>query len=63
MGKLRNYYLIMTEVPFPNGAKDGTVFFHDDKVCVYSEALNTWEVRKVVDPNPIINNEKKSNRR
>ena len=54
---------MMTEVPFPNGAKDGTIFFHEDKVCVYSEALNTWEVRKVVDPTPIITNEKKSNRR
>ena len=41
----------MAEVPFPNGAKDGTVFFHEDKVCIYSEALNTWECRKVVDPN------------
>ena len=40
----------MAEVPFPNGAKDGTVFFHEDKVCLYSEALNTWECRKVVDP-------------
>ena len=40
----------MAEVPFPEGAKDGTVFFHEDKVCIYSEALNTWECRKVVDP-------------
>ena len=40
----------MAEVPFPNGAKDGTVFFHEDKVCIFSESLNTWECRKVVDP-------------
>ena len=54
----------MTEVPFPDGAKDGTVFFHDDKVCIYSELLNTWEVRTVVDPNiPTATNEEKSNRR
>ena len=35
----------MAQVPFPEGAKDGTVFFHDDKVCVYSDILNTWECR------------------
>ena len=40
----------MAQVPFPEGAKDGTVFFHEDKVCVYSDVLNTWECRKVVDP-------------
>jgi len=40
----------MAQVPFPEGAKDGTVFFHEDKVCIYSESLNTWECRKVVDP-------------
>ena len=40
----------MAEVPFPEGARDGTVFFHEDKVCIYSEPLNTWECRKVVDP-------------
>ena len=51
---------MMTEVPFPNGAKDGTIFFHEDKVCVYSEALNTGEVRKVVDPTPIITKEETS---
>ena len=42
--------ITMAEVPFPSGAKDGTVFFHEDKVCIYSESLNTWECRKVVDP-------------
>ena len=41
----------MAEVPFPEGAKDGTVFFHEDKVCIYDEYLNTWQCRKVVDPN------------
>ena len=40
----------MAEVPFPGGARDGTVFFHEDKVCIYSGPLNTWECRKVVDP-------------
>ena len=35
----------MAEIPFPGGAADQDVFFHEDKVCVYHKAINTWECR------------------
>jgi len=37
----------MTEVPFPGGAQDQDVFFHEDKICIYHAALNTWECRTI----------------
>ena len=37
----------MAEIPFPGGAADQDVFFHEDKVCVYHKAINTWECRTV----------------
>lgn len=37
----------MAEIPFPGGAADGDVFFHEDKVCVYHKNINTWECRTV----------------
>ena len=42
----------MAEIPFPGGAVDGTTFFHEDKVCVYHGASNTWECRTVVSETP-----------
>lgn len=42
----------MAEIPFPSGAVDGTTFFHEDKVCVYHGASNTWECRKVSSDTP-----------
>ena len=33
----------MSEIPFPGSAVDGATFFHEDKVCLYHEATNTWE--------------------
>ena len=35
----------MAEIPFPGGAADQDVFFHEDKVCVYHKDINTWECR------------------
>lgn len=35
------------EIPFPGGAADQDVFFHEDKVCVYHASINTWECRTV----------------
>lgn len=37
----------MAEIPFPGGAQDQDVFFHEDKVCIYYANLNTWECRTV----------------
>jgi len=37
----------MASAPFPNGAADGDVFFHNDKVCLYHKAQNTWECRTI----------------
>ena len=37
----------MSQIPFPGGAADQDVFFHEDKVCVYHKAINTWECRTV----------------
>ena len=37
----------MAQIPFPGGAADQDVFFHEDKVCVYHKAINTWECRTV----------------
>ena len=47
----------MAEIPFPGGAQDGDVFFHEDKVCVYHADINTWECRTIdtdqpAPPNP-----------
>ena len=42
----------MAEIPFPGGATDGTTFFHEDKVCVYHEATNTWECRAISSETP-----------
>ena len=37
----------MPDIPFPDGAADQDVFFHEDKVCLYHADLNTWECRTV----------------
>jgi hypothetical protein len=37
----------MSQIPFPGGAADQDVFFHEDKVCVYHKAINTWECRTI----------------
>ena len=37
----------MASAPFPNGATDGDVFFHNDKVCLYHKVTNTWECRTI----------------
>lgn len=37
----------MAEIPFPGGAADGDVFFHEDKVCIYHKDINTWECRTI----------------
>ena len=37
----------MSQIPFPGGAADQDVFFHEDKVCVYHKSINTWECRTV----------------
>ena len=37
----------MASAPFPNGATDGDVFFHNDKVCLYHKISNTWECRTI----------------
>jgi hypothetical protein len=37
----------MSQIPFPGGAADQDVFFHEDKVCVYRKAINTWECRTI----------------
>ena len=42
----------MAEIPFPGGATDGTTFFHEDKVCVYHAATNTWECRTISSETP-----------
>ena len=45
----------MSEIPFPNGAQDGDIFFHLDKVCLYHEDSDTWECRNrtnLEDPEP-----------
>jgi hypothetical protein len=42
----------MAEINFPSSAVDGTTFFHEDKVCVYHEASNTWECRAVSTETP-----------
>ena len=42
----------MAEIPFPGGAADQDVFFHEDKVCVYHAATNTWECRAMAGETP-----------
>ena len=42
----------MSQIPFPGSAVDGSTFFHDDKVCLYHEADNTWECRTVQNYTP-----------
>jgi len=37
----------MAEIPFPGGAKDQDVFFHEDKICIYHGDINTWECRTI----------------
>ena len=38
-------------IPFPGGAQDGDVFFHNQSVCVYHEDINTWECQSVANIN------------
>ena len=37
----------MSSIPFPGGAADKDVFFHEDKVCMYHKDINTWECRTI----------------
>ncbi len=39
----------MSKVPFPEGSTvaDGDVFFHNNVVCYYHKADNTWECRTI----------------
>lgn len=38
-------------IPFPGGAQDGDVFFHNQHVCVYHADINTWECQSVANIN------------
>ena len=42
----------MSQIPFPGGAADQDVFFHEDKVCVYHKDINTWECRTALESAP-----------
>ena len=39
----------MAQVPFPEGAKDGTVFFHEDKVCIIANFEHECRVADLLD--------------
>ena len=34
-------------LPFPDGPIDNDVFFHNEMVCIYRAAINTWECRRI----------------
>lgn len=34
-------------ISFPVAPADGTVFIHDQIVCVYHDNTNTWECRRI----------------
>jgi hypothetical protein len=34
-------------ISFPEGPSDNTVLFHNEMVCIYHEATNTWECRRI----------------
>lgn len=34
-------------LPFPDGPIDNDVFFHNEMVCIFREAINTWECRRI----------------
>lgn len=40
----------MSEINFPGSAVDGSTFFHEDSVCLYHAATNSWECRTIVQP-------------
>ena len=40
----------MSDFTFPSGPSDGSVYYHEDKVFLYHQDINTWEVR-TVEPN------------
>ena len=42
----------MAEIIFPDSPGDGTTFFHEDTVCVYHGANNTWECRAISSETP-----------
>ena len=47
----------MPEIPFPGGAADQDVFFHEDKICLFHGDLNTWECRTIGEldlPDPFV---------
>ena len=40
----------MSDFTFPSGPSDGSVYYHEDKVFLYHEDINTWEAR-TIEPN------------
>ena len=38
-------------LPFPDGPIDNDVFFHNEMVCIFRAAINTWECRRITAQN------------
>lgn len=42
----------MSNINFPQNVVDGTTFFHENNVCVFHSATDTWECTAVITETP-----------